>query len=113
MTGGERAQALVEAVAVFPVCIFSALALVDCGVIVRDRMAIAQAASRAGAAEIAGHDVERAARQALPSSVAQSLRVRRTGHELQLTITTRPTLLGVAGGVRQTSHIALPPEVIA
>lgn len=109
----ERGQALIEAVAVFPVCLACAMALVDCGIVVRDRMAIAQAASRAGAAHVAGSDVERAARGALPRSVARTLEVHDRDDSLDLTITSRPTLLGVAGGIQLTSRIELPAEVIA
>lgn len=71
----ERAQVLVEAVAAIPVCITCALALVDCGLIVRDRIAVTQAATRAASAQITGRDVNEAAQSALPDSMRSSLKV--------------------------------------
>jgi len=78
----ERGQALVEAVAAFPVCIVCALVVVDCGVIVRDRIAVSQAATRAGEARIAGRDERSAARGALPASMQDSLRVELDGDRI-------------------------------
>ena len=71
----ERGQGLVEAIAAFPVCVACAMVVVDCGVIVRDRIAVAQAATRAAEARLDGRDERAAARGALPSSMQNSLRV--------------------------------------
>lgn len=71
----ERGQALVEVVAAVPACIACALAIADCGVVVRDRIAVAQAAGRAAQAQVAGADVERAAIAALPDAIRGDARV--------------------------------------
>ncbi len=71
----ERAQALVEAVVAVPACIACALAIVDAGIVVRDRIAIAQAAGRAASAHLAGGDEVAAARRAVPASMRPSVRV--------------------------------------
>jgi Flp pilus assembly protein TadG len=87
----ERGQALVEVVVALPVCIACAVTMVDCGVVIRDRIAIAQAADRAAEASLRGSDTGDAARGALPSSV--------TGVDVDVT-DGRVT-------VRATSHVAI------
>ena len=64
----ERAQALVEAVVAVPACIACALGIVDAGLLVRDRIALAQAADRAAIAHLDGRDEAAAARAALPET---------------------------------------------
>jgi hypothetical protein len=71
----ERGQALVEALVAIPACIACALMVADCGVLVRDRIAVTQAATRAAEAQLTGADATRAARGALPASLRASLRV--------------------------------------
>lgn len=71
----ERGQALIEAVLAMPVCLVCALAVVDCGVIVRDRLATARAATHAAEAHLEGRDEFAAARAALPQSVRGGLGV--------------------------------------
>ena len=71
----EDAQALVEVVLAVPACIACALAIADCGVLVRDRVAVAQAAGRAAEARLVGDDVEAAARGALPASMRDDVHV--------------------------------------
>jgi Flp pilus assembly protein TadG len=87
----ERAQALVEAVVALPVCLACAMTLVDCGVVIRDRIALAQAADRAASAELRGTDVDAAARGALPTSVRN------------VDVTVRDSRITV----RATSHVAI------
>jgi hypothetical protein len=71
----ERGQALIEAIVAIPACIACALTVADCGVLVRDRIAVTQAATRAAEAQMIGADAARAARGALPTSLHASLRV--------------------------------------
>lgn len=78
----EQAQALVEAVAAVPVCVACALALADAGVIVRDRIAVAQAATRAAEAHIDGADELAAAQGALPASIRDAASVRVEGDRI-------------------------------
>ena len=72
---GERGQALVEAVLAVPVCVICALTIVDCGVIVRDRIAVAQAATRGAEAHLAGLSEVDAARAALPRAMRPGARI--------------------------------------
>ena len=71
----ERGQALVEAMVAIPVCMACALTLVECGVLVRDRIVVSQAATRAAEAQMAGRDPADAARTALPKSMRDALEV--------------------------------------
>lgn len=71
----ERAQALVEAVVAVPACIACALGIVDAGLLVRDRIALAQAADRAAIAHLDGRDEAAAARAALPESLQHHMDV--------------------------------------
>lgn len=91
----ERGQALVEATLVLPVCLASALAIVDCGLIVRDRLAVTQAATRAAEARLAGTDVDGAARAALPSAMP-GVQVRVDGDRVLVRGSSRTWLTTVA-----------------
>lgn len=91
----ERGQALVEATLILPVCLVCALAIVDCGVLVRDRLAVVQSATRAAEAQLAGRDPERAARSALPASL-RGVQVRTAGGELVVRATSRTWLTRAA-----------------
>ena len=71
----ERGQGLIEAIAAFPVCVACAMVVVDCGVVVRDRIAVTQAATRAAEAGLAGGNERDAAQGALPRSMQDSVRV--------------------------------------
>ena len=87
----ERGQALVEAVAAVPVCIASALLLVDAGIIVRDRIAVSQAATRAAEASLLGRDVDAAAIHALPRSLRDGAQVRIEGAAITVRVSSRAT----------------------
>jgi hypothetical protein len=102
----ERGSALIEAVAAFPACIACALVIVDCGVLVRDRIATTQAATRAAAAELAGTDARAAARAALPMSLRASLRLHVTDAGVDVRVTSRPAVLPMPAIV-QHSHANL------
>lgn len=93
----ERGQALVEAVAAVPACVACALVLADCGVIVRDRIAVAQAATRAAEARIEGRDDLRAARGALPTSMRASVRVEHVGDRVEVRATSGARIAKLAG----------------
>ncbi len=93
----ERGQALVEAVAAIPVCVACALVLADCGVIVRDRIAVAQAATRAAEACIAGRDELDAARGALPEALRDSVRVSTDGDRIVVRATSSARITRLAG----------------
>jgi hypothetical protein len=93
----ERGQALVEAVAAVPVCVACALVLADCGVIVRDRIAVTHAATRAAEARIEGRDELDAARGALPASIRNSARIRRDGDRIVVRATSAARITKLAG----------------
>ncbi len=67
---------------IFPVCMACALALVDAGVLVRDRIAVSQAATRAAAAQMVGESPREAALGALPDRARASARIRVRGSEV-------------------------------
>jgi Flp pilus assembly protein TadG len=96
VTGRERGQALVEAVLAVPVCITAALTIVDCGVLVRDRLAVTDAAGRAAAATLHGDDAAEAARAALPASVRDGARVTVDGDRVRVAIQSSTHIPGVA-----------------
>ena len=93
----ERAQAIVEAVAAVPVCVACALALADAGVIVRDRIAVAQAATRAAEAHLAGADELDAARDALPESIRDGAAVTVRGERIFVTASSGARITKLAG----------------
>ena len=101
----ERGQALVEAVAAVPVCMACALLLVDAGVLIRDRIAVTQAATRAAEAQLIGRDPIRAARGALPGSIRPSARVVRRGDRIVVTVTSGARIARLVGspGVHRSS----------
>lgn len=93
----ERGQALVEAAAALPLCIACAMLLVDCGVVVRDRLAVTQAATRAAEAHLDGGDPAQAARGALPKSLHPSLSTRADDEHVAVEAESRSTVARVAG----------------
>lgn len=93
----ERGQALVEAVVAVPVCIACALVIADCGVIVRDRVAVTQAATRAAEARLDGRDELDAARGALPVALRDSLRVTTDGDRIVVRATSAARITKLAG----------------
>jgi hypothetical protein len=101
---GERASVLIEALVAVPVCIACAVAVADCGVLVRDRLATTQATTRAARAELAGGDAEAAARAALPTTLRASLRVSIVDGVVDVRTTSHPKLLALPGGVAQHSR---------
>jgi hypothetical protein len=94
---GERGQALVEVIAALPVCLACALAIADCGVAVRDRIAVAQAATRAAEAHLVGDDAEQAARGALPVALRASLSVEDTGDRVVVRAASSSRIARLAG----------------
>lgn len=93
----ERGQSLVEAVIAIPACIACALTIVDCGVLVRDRIAVAQAATRAAEAQLIGADSTAAARSALPASMRGSLQVAADEHRIVVRATSGSRIAKLAG----------------
>jgi len=96
MSRRERGQALVEAVAAFPICMACALVLVDAGVVVRDRIAVTQAATQAAAAQLDGRDAEGAATRTLPASL-EDVRIEADATTITVRATSRPALVGALG----------------
>jgi len=108
MSRSERGQALVEAVAIIPLCIMCSLALVDCGVVLRDRVAVAQAATRAAEAQLAGDpDVADAARGALPSKLRRSARITVRGDVVSVRVHSQLTVLDLVTPITHTSSATL------
>lgn len=95
MTRREGAQALVESVLALPVCMVAALTIVECGVLVRDRLAVADAAARGAEARIEGRDVAAAARTALPASLRSSARIAVAADRVRVTVRSRTHVPGV------------------
>lgn len=95
MIGRERAQALVEAVLVLPVCMTAALTIVECGVLVRDRIAVTDAATRAAHAELIGADADGAARAALPKALRSDADIAVDANRVHVTIHSRTRIPGV------------------
>lgn len=93
----EAGQALVEATLALPVCIACSLALVDAGLLVRDRIATSHAATRAAEAHLAGSDPRDAARAALPASLRQTIQLQETSDAIVVRTSTRITLASFAG----------------
>ncbi len=93
----EHGQALVEAIVAVPVCVACALVLGDCGVIVRDRIAVTQAATRAAEARIDGRDELDAARGALPHALRDSIRIQRDGDRIVVRATSAARITKLAG----------------
>lgn len=98
----ERAQALVEAVVALPTCLACAVALVDCGIVVRDRVAVAQAATRAAEARIVGRAPLPAARAGLPTPLRSTLDVQVDGHRVVVTARSGSRIAALAG--HEVSH---------
>lgn len=114
MNGRERAQALVEAALVLPACVACAVTIVDCGVVARDRIATAQAATRAAEAHLVGDDATDAAREALPASLRGDVIVRERGDEIQVSTTSDVAITRLAGrGVEHRSSVTLPDTEVA
>lgn len=108
----ETGQSLVEAVVALPLCLACALALVDCGVIVRDRVAIAQAATRAAEAHLAGGDEIAAARSALPGTLARTARVTVHARRVEVSASSGVRVARLAGATvtQQSSATFEVPE---
>lgn len=98
----ERAQALVEAVVALPACLACAVALVDCGILVRDRLAVTQAATRAGEAQLVGSEPHDAARAGLPGALRRTLKVSVDGSTIVVTAQSSSRMAALAG--RDITH---------
>ena len=93
-------QALIETLFVIPACMVCAMVLVDCGVVIRDRVALAQAAGQAGIAAERDNDVDAAARRAVPHSIRGGLTITRDNHGIELHAAASLPIVG--------SHIHVP-----
>ena len=110
MTGASRSErgvVLVEAMVALPACVLAALALVDCGVVVRDRVAVTHAATRAAAATLEGGDAEAAARGALPPHLRDDMELEAREDGVAVSLRSRPPLLARAGGIEVASEAAI------
>lgn len=103
----EQGQGLVEAVAALPLCIACALAIVDCGVILRDRIAVTQAATRAAEAVIGGGDAVRVAEDGLPRSLRTSADVQVSHGRVRVSAASRPGLLRMVREVEHSSTVVI------
>lgn len=99
---GERGQALVEATVAIPVCLAVAVTIVDCGLLVRDRIAVTHAATRAAEAHLAHADVEDAARGALPVAMRRSMQVSIDGEQVEVHASSTSAIASLAG--RTATH---------
>ena len=109
MKARERGQALVEAALVVPACVACAVAIVDCGVVVRDRMATTQAATRAAEARLEGREATDAARAALPESLRDDAVVRIRGERIEVRTSSDVAITRLAARpVEHRSTVALP-----
>jgi hypothetical protein len=112
--GRERAQALVEAVVAMPVCLACAVTIVDCGVLVRDRIATTQAATRAAEAQLHGEDPLAAARGAMPAPLRSATKVRLDGDHLEVRVASRGALARLAGHpISHRSRVELAATEVA
>lgn len=92
MTGRERGQLLIEVAALLPACIASAVVLVDCGVVIADRIAVARATG-VGASALVEYDqagAEAAVRDALPPRLAADAAVTVAAGSVQVRVTSSP-----------------------
>lgn len=101
----ERGQALVETVALVPLSIACAVVLVDCGRIVRDRIAVSQAAAAAihERGDLAA--AERAARAALPKDIRATRRIEVDEEQVLVSARSGGLLANLAGGVVHESRV--------
>lgn len=105
----ERAQALVEAVVALPACLACAVALVDCGIVVRDRIAVTQAATRAAEAQLVGREPLAAARAGLPAPLRSSIEVDSRGDRVVVTARSGSRIAALAGrNVTHRSSVEVP-----
>lgn len=99
----ERGQALIEAVLALPVCMLAAGAIVDCGIIVRDRLAVTEAAARGAEAHIRGTDAAAAARTAVPASLRDDVRIDVADDRVSVTVRSSTRLVRLPGGITHSS----------
>lgn len=99
----QRGQSTIEALFVVPMCVVCAAVLVEAGSLVRDRMAVADAAGRGAAAAVLGKDGERTARAALPAGLRKGARITARGDRLSVSARPRLGLLSGVADVKVTS----------
>lgn len=99
----DRGQALIEAVLALPVCMIAAGTIVDCGIIVRDRLAVSEAATRAAEARLRGDDAEGAARTAIPASLRHGMRVELRDDRVTVSVRSATRLVRLPGGITHSS----------
>ena len=102
----ERGQALVETVAAVPVFLAASLLVVASGVVVRDRLVLAQATGQAGTAIVRGLDPRTAARDVLPARLRPTMQF--THREERVTISVRSSLPLVPDAIVQRSSVEVP-----
>lgn len=100
---GRRGQSTIEVLFVVPACVVCAAVLVEAGSLVRDRMAVADAAGRGAATAVLGGDGERAVRAALPAGLRRSARIERHGDSIVVSARPRLGLLSSVADVRVSS----------
>lgn len=101
----EAGQALIESMLAIPLCLACALALVDCGIVVRERIVVAQAASRVAGAVLAGDDPVVAARAATPAGQRRSLDIQVAPSRIRVTIESRARIARAVG--RPISQVSI------
>ncbi|MBC7643670.1 MAG: hypothetical protein H7123_00995 [Thermoleophilia bacterium] len=99
-------QALIETLFVIPACMVCAMVLIDCGVVIRDRVALAQAASQAGVAAQQQGDVDAAARRAVPKSMRGGLTITRDNSSIELRAAASLPIVGSHLHVPLTASVA-------
>lgn len=108
---GCRGQSTIEALLVVPLCVLCACGVVEAGVLVRDRLALQAAVSRAAVASVEGRDVTAAAQAGLPRSLRSSLVVDQASSGT-ITVGARPRLrlVGSVARVRLEASVVAAPR---
>ena len=103
----QRGQATIEVMAIIPACLLAAWTLVETGVLVRERVAVGNAAGRAAVAHVEGADPADAARGATGEALARRLKVSIDAERVTVTVRPRVTILGAAGIGELSSSVEL------
>lgn len=102
---GTRGQSSIEVVALVPLVLVLAMGIVDASIVVRDRIAVADAAGRAGRAHIRGENLRAAARGGVPQSLRSSVTVSSTDDEITASVESSSRLLHLVGHGRLTASV--------
>lgn len=108
----DRGQALIEAVVAMPVFIMASLALVDCGLMVRNQLAVTGAATRAAQAVVLNKDSVAAAKSGMPAVLKDAVYVVQKNDRLVVKAKNKPRILGFVGAIEYRSEAVVGAEVV-